>query len=43
MTQYPMVDQVNRLAGNLLAAGGELYLPGVGSLCLGPSGRAALA
>lgn len=34
MTQYPMVDQVNRLAGNLLAAGGELYLPGVGSLCV---------
>lgn len=29
-----MVDQVNRLAGNLLAAGGELYLPGVGSLCV---------
>lgn len=34
MTQYPMVDQVNRLGGNLLAAGGELYLPGVGSLCV---------
>ena len=34
MTQYPMVDQVNRLTGNLLAAGGELYLPGVGSLCV---------
>ena len=29
-----MDAQVNRLAGNLLAAGGELYLPGVGSLCV---------
>ncbi len=27
-----MVEQVNRLIGNLLAAGGEVYLPEVGSL-----------
>lgn len=30
--QHPMVEQVNRLVGNRLAAGGELSLPGVGSL-----------
>lgn len=27
-----MVEQVNRLIGNRLAAGGELFLPGIGSL-----------
>lgn len=32
MSAYPMVEQVNRLIGNRLAAGGELFLPGVGSL-----------
>ncbi len=32
MTQYPMVEQVNRLIGNLLAAGKTIGLPGVGTL-----------
>lgn len=32
MAQHPMVEEVNRLVGNLLAGGGELFLPGVGSL-----------
>lgn len=32
MNEYPMVEQVNLLIGNRLAAGGELFLPGVGSL-----------
>lgn len=32
MSEYPMVEQVNLLIGNRLAAGGELFLPGVGSL-----------
>ncbi len=33
MTGHPMVEQVNRLVGNLLAGGRDLFLPGVGSLC----------
>lgn len=32
MTSHPMVEQVDRLIGNVLAGGGELFLPGVGSL-----------
>lgn len=32
MNKNPMIDQVNRLIANRLAAGGEYYLPGVGSL-----------
>lgn len=32
MSNYPMVNQINRLVGNLLAGGGEVFLPGVGSL-----------
>lgn len=32
MTANPMVDEVNRLVGNLLAGGGDVFLPGVGSL-----------
>ena len=32
MSNYPMVDEVNRLVGNLLAAGSGVFLPGVGSL-----------
>lgn len=32
MSNYPMVDEVNRLVGNILAAGGGVFLPGVGSL-----------
>ena len=32
MTNYPMVDQIDRLIGNIIAKGGEIYLPGVGSL-----------
>lgn len=32
MSDYPMVEQINLLIGNRLAAGGELFLPGVGSL-----------
>lgn len=32
MTNYPMVEQVNRLTGNLLAAGDGVFLPGVGTL-----------
>lgn len=31
MSNYPMVNQINRLVGNLLAVGGEVFLPGVGS------------
>ncbi|MFQ7386530.1 MAG: hypothetical protein ACLRM8_01380 [Alistipes sp.] len=32
MSNNPMVDEVNRLVGNLLAAGSGVFLPGVGSL-----------
>lgn len=32
MTGNPMVEELNRLAGDFLASGGELQLPGVGSL-----------
>lgn len=32
MSNYPMVDEVNRLVGNILAAGGGVFLPGVGAL-----------
>ena len=32
MSNYPMVDEVNRLVGNLLAGGSGVFLPGVGSL-----------
>lgn len=32
MSNYPMVNEINRLVGNLLAGGGEVFLPGVGSL-----------
>lgn len=32
MSNYPMVNQINRLVSNLLAGGGEVFLPGVGSL-----------
>ncbi len=32
MTQYPMVEQVNRLIGNMLAADKTVGLPGVGTL-----------
>lgn len=28
MSNYPMVDEVNRLVGNLLAAGSGVFLPG---------------
>lgn len=34
MNTDPMTDQVNRLISNLLAAGCDLFLPGIGSLCL---------
>ena len=32
MSSYPMDEQVGRLIGNLLAGGGAVFLPGVGSL-----------
>ena len=32
MNATPMTEQVGRLIGNLLAGGGEVFLPGVGSL-----------
>lgn len=32
MSTNPMMEQVGRLIGGLLAGGGEVYLPGVGSL-----------
>ena len=32
MTQYPMVEQVNRLIGNMLAADKTVGPPGVGTL-----------
>lgn len=32
MSAYPMVDEVNRLVGDLLAGSGEVSLPGVGTL-----------
>ena len=32
MNGTPMTEQVGRLVGNLLAGGGEVFLPGVGSL-----------
>ena len=32
MSNYPMVNEINRLVGDLLAEGGEVFLPGVGSL-----------
>ena len=32
MSNYPMVNEINRLVGDLLAGGGEVFLPGVGSL-----------
>lgn len=32
MSNYPMVDEVNRLVRDLLAAGGAVSLPGVGTL-----------
>lgn len=32
MNKNPMIDQVNRLIANRLAAGGEYFLPGVGTL-----------
>ena len=30
MSNYPMVNEINRLVGDLLAGGGEVFLPGVG-------------
>jgi len=30
MSNYPMVNEINRLVGDLLAEGGEVFLPGVG-------------
>lgn len=39
MNVNPMEEQVGRIIGNLLAAGGTVLLPGVGSLC--PERRAA--
>lgn len=32
MSNYPMVDEVNRLVGNLLAGGDGVFLPGAGAL-----------
>ena len=32
MNANPMEEQIGRLVGNLLAGGGEIFLPGVGSL-----------
>ena len=32
MNGTPMTEQVGRLVGNLLAGGGEVFLPGVGAL-----------
>ena len=32
MNATPMTEQVGRLVGNLLAGGGEVFLPGVGTL-----------
>ena len=32
MSANPMMEQVGRLIGGLLAGGGEVFLPGVGSL-----------
>ncbi len=32
MSNYPMTEQVNRLVGNLLAGGGSVFLPEVGTL-----------
>ena len=32
MSNYPMVEQINLLIGNLLAEGSELYLPGIGTI-----------
>lgn len=43
MSEYPMVEQVNRLIGNRLAAGGELFLPGVGSLYTERRGARAIS
>ncbi len=34
MNTDPMTAQVDRLVGNLLAAGCDLFLPGIGSLCI---------
>ena len=28
MSNYPMVNEINRLVGDLLAGGGEVFLPG---------------
>lgn len=32
MSNYPMVDQVNLMIGNILAERGEVFLPEIGSL-----------
>ena len=37
MNANPMEEQIGRLVGNLLAGGGEIFLPGVGSLYTGGS------
>ncbi|MFZ6728914.1 hypothetical protein ACF3NQ_06135 [Alistipes dispar] len=34
MSSNPMEEQVGRVVGNVLAAGGEIFLPEVGSLCV---------
>lgn len=34
MGNYPMVDQVNKLIGNILAERGEVALPEIGTLCV---------
>lgn len=33
MSSNPLEEQVGRIVGNVLAAGGAIYLPEVGSLC----------
>ena len=34
MSNNPLEEQVGRIVGNVLAAGGAIYLPEVGSLCV---------
>ena len=34
MSNNPLEEQVGRIVGNVLAAGGAIYLPEVGSLCM---------
>lgn len=43
MNGNPMVVEVNRLIANLLASGGEVFLPGVGSLCTEQRGAKRLS